>query len=242
MEAYRNTVGGIPASSYSSPSSVLSTIAPTITPSSGSASTSVLPASKSIFFSISSSSSAPLTHASLSRTSANTFAPVNRLCSLTEWSEQHIRSIFEAETDQDALQAIQNTFSESLSASINGAALSREGIDTLVLAMRGGCGGSNSSEDAANRQRSRLQVQWKHGVEVPRDPSTNREGSFGGVYVIKGIRRVVPGTQKPVEFERHKTVTVKIESMSSELDVDSRRITSLVFVASDVRVDRQAAL
>lgn len=73
---------------------------------------------------------------------------------------------------------------------------------------------------------------------------------------------MVPGSPTPVEFERHKTVTVKwvlvflnmrpcdqtadaacrIDSMLSDLSVDSRKITNLAFVASDVRVDMQAVM
>ncbi|KAF8343556.1 hypothetical protein F5887DRAFT_886563, partial [Amanita rubescens] len=155
--------------------------------------------------------------------------------SLTEWSQQHIRAIFEAETNEDAVRAIGSTFSDKVSASVNGAQLPREGIDALVLSMRKGLNASGTDGTSAS-----LQVQWKYGVDVPRDPLTNRDGSFSGVYVIKGIKRMIPGLPDPVEFERHKIVRVKIDSISPDLSVDSRRITNLVFVASDVRADMQA--
>ncbi|KAF8632389.1 hypothetical protein AX15_001898 [Amanita polypyramis BW_CC] len=227
MEVYRNTASGIPASSYSSTSSAFS---PALAESSGFASTSVLPASASKL-----SPFAHTTSDSLPGISSGSYTPVARLCSLSEWSQQRIRSIFEAEADEDALRAIRNTFADKVSASVNGATLSREGIDALVLAMRNGCGELVNQDES---KRSRLQVQWKYCVDVPCDSVTNRDGSFGGVYVIKGIKRMIPGSQHPVEFERHKTVTVKIDSMSSDLSADSRRITSLVFVASDMRVGK----
>ncbi|KAF8239660.1 hypothetical protein L208DRAFT_1449658 [Tricholoma matsutake] len=154
---------------------------------------------------------------------------VTKLCSLSEWSVQHIRDVFEAHSEEKCLRAISSTFSDAVNASINGMSLSREGINHLVLAMR------RSSGDG-------LKVQWQQTMEVPRDAATNRDGSFGGVYVIRGIQKCLPGTQKQVAFERHKTVTVKIESQSSSSHYDSRRIVSLVFVASDVRVDRQTSL
>ncbi|KAH0585308.1 hypothetical protein H2248_008549 [Termitomyces sp. 'cryptogamus'] len=151
------------------------------------------------------------------------------LCSLTEWSVRHIRDIFEASTDEQSLRAISTTFAENLDASVNGAPLTREGIKQLVLAMR------RSSPRGLN-------VEWLQAVEASSDPTTNRGGSFGGVYVIRGIQKTVPGSSRPVDFERHKTVTVKIASQSSSLHFDSRRIVNLVFVASDNRVDRQASL
>jgi len=154
---------------------------------------------------------------------------VAKLSSLSEWSVQHIRDIFEARTDEQSLRSIDATFSDSVNASINGGMLSREGINQLVLAMRKGSTGE-------------LKVHWQQAVEVPRDPSTNRDGSFGGVYIIRGLQKQLPGMIKPAEFERHKTVTVKIESQSPDMNLDSRKIVNLAFVASDVRVDRQAML
>ncbi|KAG7089357.1 hypothetical protein E1B28_011047 [Marasmius oreades] len=150
----------------------------------------------------------------------------SQLCSLTEWSITHIRSIFEADTDDDALDAISGTFSPTLSATLNGVPLPREGLEKLVLSMRHGSFGGNG-----------LRVQWKYTMEVPKD-STNREGAFGGVYTISGLRKTLPGSGMAAYFTRHKTVTVNIESQGSEEpNVDSRRIVSLVFVASDMQED-----
>ncbi|KAM6490638.1 hypothetical protein JOM56_013981 [Amanita muscaria] len=233
MEVHPNTASGIPGSPFSSTSSASSST----TPNSGFASTSRLSASTSTT-STASASFAQTSSTSYSATPGSNSAPTH-LCSLTAWSQQHIRAIFEADTDDDALLAIKDTFAAKVTASVNGVPLPREGIDALVLSMRSVVvGPSNTSK---SEEKSRLQVTWKYCVDVPRDPSTNREGSFGGVYVVKGIKRAVPGSQKPVEFERHKTVTVKIDSMSPDLTVDSRKITNLVFVASDVRVDEPMA-
>ncbi|KAL0953259.1 hypothetical protein HGRIS_004509 [Hohenbuehelia grisea] len=152
-----------------------------------------------------------------------------QLSSLSEWSAQHIRDVFEAPSDDAAIRAVENTFSEDLEATINGQPLKRDNIKQLVIAMR---------QDAP----SGLKVHWHRAVEVPREPSTPRDGSFGGSYVISGIRRQIPGTSQYGEFERHKTVTVRIQSQSSDPTFDSRRIVNLTFVASDIRVDRQAML
>jgi len=85
---------------------------------------------------------------------------------MTEWSAQHIRDIFEAPSDDEALRSISNTFSEGVDAMLNGKPLTREGIDQLVLAMR------------KSACRDGLKVRWKETVEVPRDPSTNRVGTL----------------------------------------------------------------
>ncbi|KAG6865797.1 hypothetical protein C0991_011789, partial [Blastosporella zonata] len=117
------------------------------------------------------------------------------LVSLTEWSMRHIRDIFEAPTDEQSLRAISATFADNVDGSVNGMSLNREGINQLVLAMR-------RSSPAG------LMVHWQQAVEASSDPATNRGGSFGGVYIIRGIHKILPGSQNPVEFERHKTVTV----------------------------------
>lgn len=90
-----------------------------------------------------------------------TISHTSNLCSLSEWSIQHIRDVFEARSDEQSLRAITATFSDNVSATVNGAPLSREGINQLVLAMRRGSAGG-------------LRVQWQQAVEVPRNPATNR--------------------------------------------------------------------
>ncbi|KAF5340893.1 hypothetical protein D9758_012193 [Tetrapyrgos nigripes] len=147
-----------------------------------------------------------------------------RLPTLTEWSIDHIRNIFEASTDSHALQAITNTFSDTLSASVNGKPLNRSGVEHLVLGMRRAAAAAG------------LKVDWERTLEVPDDDATNRDGSFGGFYTISGLRKEIPGSRTLADFIRHKTVTVRIESQSNDQNVDSRKIVSLVFVATDVPV------
>jgi hypothetical protein len=84
-----------------------------------------------------------------------------QLSTLSEWSIQQIKDIFESPTDEGSLQFIQATFTDTLTATLNGAPLSRAGITQLVLAMRG-------------TSKTGLGVTWHHTVEVARDPSTNR--------------------------------------------------------------------
>lgn len=86
---------------------------------------------------------------------------LTRLSSLSDWSIHHIRDVFEAPTDEESLRSIAATFSDDVTATLNGAPLSREGINQLVLAMMRG-----SSHG--------LRVVWQQAVEVPRDPFTNR--------------------------------------------------------------------
>lgn len=92
------------------------------------------------------------------------------LSSLTEWSAEHIRGVFEAQTDDDSLRAIADTFSDKLTATVNGRSLTREGISQLVLAMR-------------KQSRGCLAVKWKESVEVPRDPATNRVRTLPHIYL-----------------------------------------------------------
>jgi hypothetical protein len=80
----------------------------------------------------------------------------HRFSSLTEWSQQHIRDIFEATSDGESMQAISLTFSEDVTASVNSMPLNKEGITQLVKAMRA---------SAPNG----LKVDWFQTVEAPLD-------------------------------------------------------------------------
>jgi len=164
-----------------------------------------------------------------------TFVPMTKqltsiyhLSSLTEWSKDHIRDVFEAPTDDAALEAIALTFSDDVIASVNGASINRDGIKQLVLSMR------------ASAPKG-LKVEWQHSVEATAGP-TNQSGCFGGVYVIRGIKRAAPGSARLVDYERHKTVTVRIASQCPSQSHDSRRIVHLVFVAVDKLAERMAKL
>ncbi|KIY43930.1 hypothetical protein FISHEDRAFT_52740 [Fistulina hepatica ATCC 64428] len=150
-------------------------------------------------------------------------SPPQRLCTLAEWSIQHIRDIFEAKDDAHAMGSIEATFAPHMSGSINGTPLTRPLLTKLVLALR------QSSPHG-------LKVQWTEAVGISEDPSTNRNGLLGGSYVIRGIQKTPPGSARPAAYERHKSVQVRIESQKKDTRVDSRRIVSLSFVASDICV------
>ncbi|KAF8972149.1 hypothetical protein BDZ97DRAFT_1650197 [Flammula alnicola] len=151
-----------------------------------------------------------------------------QLSSLVQWSQDHIRDVFESSTDEGSMRAVEETFAKNLNATVNGRPLGYAEIKQMVLMMRkqSACG---------------LKVQWLQTVQVPHD-SSNRDGSFGGMYIIHGIQKILPGRDKPTEFSRHKTVTVSIESQSTDPTVDTRRIVTLAFVASDLQVNREAVL
>jgi len=75
--------------------------------------------------------------------------------SLTCWSKEHIRGVFEAPSDEESLRTIGETFSQSLKGTLNGKPIDWEDIRQLVMAMR--------KESRA----SGLKVEWKHLIEVP---------------------------------------------------------------------------
>ena len=84
--------------------------------------------------------------------------PQLRLGSLIEWSISHIREVFEARSDDDALRAIESTFAERLEGTVNGAPLSRPQVAQMVLAMR-------------RTAPMGLRVEWRQAQEAPRDMS-----------------------------------------------------------------------
>ncbi len=134
------------------------------------------------------------------------------LSSLTEWSQSHIKDVFEATTTEASTAAIARTFSKDLKGIINGMPLPYDSLVRLVTTMRGASAMG-------------LKVTWKEAVEVAQDPSTNRvcvgiiyshidryngsqDGVFGGYYIIGGLMKPLPGSGELVEHERHKAVNV----------------------------------
>lgn len=77
-----------------------------------------------------------------------------------EWSISHIKTVFEAKTEDACLRAIDDTFSHGIEATVNGKPLSRMELQRFVLSM-------------VKLSGYRLNVQWQNAVEVPRD-SSNR--------------------------------------------------------------------
>ena len=133
--------------------------------------------------------------------------------SLTQWSQQHIRTIFEAPTEEESLQAMRETFSPSIKANLNGKPLGFTDIRSMVLLMR------NSSPNG-------LKIRWLQAVEAPYDASNRvchedfhkiqvfyshlfKGGFLGGSYIINGIFKIKTESEKPAEYYRHKTVIVK---------------------------------
>ena len=78
------------------------------------------------------------------------------LSSLTRWSQEHVRAILESSSDEESIQAIEETFSSDIKATINGKQVGRKEIKQSVLSMR--------SESSGG-----LRVEWKHTVEFPQD-------------------------------------------------------------------------
>ena len=85
--------------------------------------------------------------------------------SIYSWSIDHIKSVFEAKSEDDCLRAIDATFSHAIEVTVNGKSLSRMELQRFVLGMLGSSG-------------YRLSVQWQNAVEVPRDESNRVSGSF----------------------------------------------------------------
>jgi len=83
-----------------------------------------------------------------------------QLTSLTQWSQEHIRDVFVSVSDEDSEKAVEQTFSKSINATVNGRQLGYAAIKSLVSSMR---------KEAPNG----LKVQWQQTVDVPCD-STNR--------------------------------------------------------------------
>ncbi|KAF8173054.1 hypothetical protein BJ912DRAFT_859650 [Pholiota molesta] len=142
-----------------------------------------------------------------------------QLSSLAEWSKKHICAVFESSNSEESLKAIQETFSNSINATLNGKQLGYDDIVHMVIAMR-------------NEAPKGLKVEWLTAVEST-SSSNYRDGFLGGMYIIHGIHRNLPGLPGTVEFSRHKAVVVQIQSQSTDLLIDSRKIVHLSFVASD---------
>ena len=88
-----------------------------------------------------------------------------QLTSLTQWSQEHIRDVFESSSDENSAKAVEQTFSKSINATINGRQLGYAAIKHLVLSMR---------KEAPNG----LKVQWQQTVDVPCDSTNRVRGEF----------------------------------------------------------------
>ncbi|KAH6913465.1 hypothetical protein BKA70DRAFT_1525781 [Coprinopsis sp. MPI-PUGE-AT-0042] len=117
--------------------------------------------------------------------------------SLTEWCKRHIQAVFEAETSEGAVSAIEETFSKDLQASINGFTASYEQVKSQILTLR---------------KSSKLRISWKGFVESGNNPCA-QDGRVGAFYLIEGIRRSIPNGDMNgyAEFVRHKAVSARSE-------------------------------
>jgi len=79
---------------------------------------------------------------------------VSSLPTLTQWSHEHIRKVFESSTNDEAIRALEETFSTTLRGSVNGKELGYEDVRHLVLSMRNETLGGN------------LKVEWHGALEV----------------------------------------------------------------------------
>lgn len=95
-----------------------------------------------------------------------------RLSSLSEWSVERMAAIFEAVTEEDALEAIAETFSDNVQATLNGLPLPRPIIDKAVLAMRPSPNGG-------------LKVVWKEKTEAPKDSSNRVRMQCGTATLVR---------------------------------------------------------
>lgn len=93
--------------------------------------------------------------------SSNSTAPL-KLTSLYEWSVDRMAAIFEAHTEEDAIQAIQDTFPDNVKATLNGSPLPRDLIDKFVLVMR-------PMKVQWRDGNEGLKVNWKEYAQVPKD-------------------------------------------------------------------------
>ncbi|EAU83122.1 hypothetical protein CC1G_11648 [Coprinopsis cinerea okayama7 len=156
------------------------------------------------------------------------------ITSLAQWSQERIRSVFEAATEEEALKAINETFSRGVKARVNGLLVGYAQIEQQVLDLRRTAEGG-------------LKVHWKEIIESENAHPQSQEGQVGGFYHIQGIRKPIykessqGGSLVYGDFVRHKAVSAKIvsERTTSNLDVplDARRIVELTVIAKDVPVD-----
>jgi hypothetical protein len=75
------------------------------------------------------------------------------LSSLTQWSQEHIRAIFESPSNEESIQAIDEIFSSDIKAILNGKQVGLLEIKQSVILMRA--------------ESSGLKVEWKQSVEGP---------------------------------------------------------------------------
>ena len=113
--------------------------------------------------------------------------PQTALTSLCQWSQEHIKSIFEAQCDEESMRAVDETFSPFLKGKMNGNELNREDIKRLVQALR------ESSRQKAGS--AGLKVHWMYIHETPMTDSSNREVGVSAPLIMQEKRAHVQATR-----------------------------------------------
>lgn len=76
--------------------------------------------------------------------------------SFEDWSVEHIRSVFEAKSEDECRSAIENTFTSDIEFVANGAKLNLPQLTQFVLTM-------------VTTSDFKLKVVWQSALETPRD-------------------------------------------------------------------------
>ncbi|CAK5276003.1 unnamed protein product [Mycena citricolor] len=146
------------------------------------------------------------------------------LPSLTSWSKSRISATFTAPSPAATLAALDATFARTLRAQVNGDAVDFDGFTAMIAGMAERC-----AEGGA-----RVDWVWAAEGEDKGDESESGEGEPGkragivrGEYYIRGTFGVIPGTTELVELEVRKRVVARIDSLSKDPVIDSRRIVEL---------------
>ncbi|CAK5275901.1 unnamed protein product [Mycena citricolor] len=137
------------------------------------------------------------------------------LPSLAEWSRVHITSTFTAPTHELTLAALDQTFSRSLKATVNGKPVDFHGFGRMIAAMSGQ--GKNGGPH----------VEWVSAYEED-EQDGGRSGTVRAEYIVRDTIGTMPGSKVPMELEVHKKVIARIESQSTRRNLDSRRIVKLL--------------
>ncbi|TCD61124.1 hypothetical protein EIP91_009004 [Steccherinum ochraceum] len=107
------------------------------------------------------------------------------------WSIDHIKSVFEAKSEDECLRAIDETFSHAIEVTVNGKVLSRMELQRFVLNMVGSSG-------------YRLNVQWQN-----RTPSKFRETNpIGTAYWAGTISFETSASQDPLSSRDTSSLTL----------------------------------
>ncbi|KIK63502.1 hypothetical protein GYMLUDRAFT_72152 [Collybiopsis luxurians FD-317 M1] len=153
-----------------------------------------------------------------------------QLCSLGEWAVKGTTDIYLAKTRAEAEQAVDKVFAPNVHSWLNGKRLSKDQLYKLLLDLRH----PDDSEES-------LGFYWSDYVHAAIDPTTERDGTLCGVYVVTNVLLPHPQTGELVPHIRRKAISIVIESQSQDLSIDSRRVVELVTVARNIPQEQAKA-